>query len=131
MGKGFQDRPSCTASVASGLHQHILWKTFLEHLVFVPQPALTAYQRDSARLPRAPHVEELLVGVLVFARVLESTLEHVATSRAEPPETDADTPSLPQREAELRAIAREHRLLAGDPAGNAQERPGGETGLAA
>jgi len=99
--------------------------------VFVPQPALTAYQRDSARLPRAPHVEELLVGVLVFARVLESALEQLATPRVEPHEMDPDIPSLPEREAELRAIAREHRLFAGDPADNAPETPGGEVGLAA
>jgi hypothetical protein len=40
--------------------------------MFVPQPALTAYRRDSERLPRASHLEGLLVGVLVFARALEA-----------------------------------------------------------
>src|SRR3954468_21161510 len=113
MGKVIQNRPSCAARVASGPHLRILWKPLLEPLVFVPQPALTAYQRDSARLPHAPHAEKLLVGVFVFARVLESVLEHVATLQAVPREESEDQPAVPalaERQAELRAIAHEHRL---------------------
>src|SRR4029079_5462992 len=88
----------------------------------------------SARLPHAPRVEELLVGVLVFARVLESVLEHVATLPDVPRERTEDQPAVPalaERQAELRAIAQEHRLLAGDPTESAPEMPGGEVGLAA
>jgi hypothetical protein len=92
--------------------------------VFVPQPALPAYQRDSARLAHASHVEGLLVGVLVFARMLESTLEEIATAtEAEPSEPQRDLRAAPlaEREAGLRAIAREHGLVPGDAPADASD----------
>jgi tetratricopeptide (TPR) repeat protein len=102
--------------------------------VFVPHPALTSYQRDDARLPHAQHLDGSVVGVLVFAHVLESALLQISKSQAvrrheagEPP----GSPLLAERAAQLRAIAREHGILVGDSFGNVPDMQGSESALAA
>jgi hypothetical protein len=101
--------------------------------VLIPQTALIAYQRDNARLPRAPHLEGLLVGVLVFARVLESTLAQVwqsQTSRTDEPGRQPSGPLLSEQAAQLRAIVREHMIVGGDAVEDAQGFPGDGSALA-
>jgi len=99
--------------------------------VFVPQPALAAYQRDDARLTHAPHLAGLLAGVLVFARMLESTLAQV-TQTQEMPKDESDQPGMPlvgQQVPQLRALAREHGILGDDIADDGNALPGGAATL--
>jgi len=101
--------------------------------VFVPQPALTAYRRDSERLPHAPAVEGLLAGVLVFARLFESIAANAAAFRSKAAQAaatlsrgiDATTVPLrvdtteaepdvtldPTAEEQVLTLVREHELL--------------------
>jgi tetratricopeptide (TPR) repeat protein len=100
-------------------------QTFREFLVFVPEPALTAYRRDNERLPHASHLEGLLVGVLVFARVLESTLAEVSHSQAARRDELTHERGIPldaEQEQRVVALVREHGIL-GDPAGTTQALP--------
>jgi len=82
--------------------------------VFVPQPAFVAYRRDSERLPHAPAVEGLLVGVLTFARLFESIAAQATASRGEPEAEPGDAPDLPldvAHEQTVRTLVYEHELL--------------------
>ena len=91
--------------------------------MFVPQTALTAYQRDIARLPHAPQLEGLLVGVIVFARVLESTLAQISppqASRSDASDGQPRSSLVAEQAAGLRAIVREHGIFDGDAIGDAQ-----------
>lgn len=99
-----------------------MWQPSLESLLFVPQPALTAYRRDTERLPHASHSEGLLVGVLVFARVLESIVAQVSQSPVERREESALDPSIAldtEQQQQLRALVREHGILEGSAVGAA------------
>ena len=93
-----------------------MWQTSLELLVFVPQPALTAYRHDAERLPHASHSEGLLAGVLAFACVLESVVVQVAASRAERRDESGREPEIAldaEQGQQLRALVHEHGILEG------------------
>jgi tetratricopeptide (TPR) repeat protein len=91
----------------------------MELLVFVPQPALTAYRRDTERSPHASHSEGLLAGVLAFACVLESVVAQVSASPAGGREESAREPEIAleaEQGQQLRALVQEHGILEGGAA---------------
>ena len=85
--------------------------------MFVPQPALTAYRCDNERLPQAPALGGLLVGVLVFARLLESIVAHISRAAREGTPGRESITLEAKQEQQVRALVHEHGILRTDVRG--------------